>query len=94
VRELENIIEKAIILSDAPIIGADDLPTTSTISRLAGADGAEVSTLPDWEKKMLTEALRHSHGSLKQAAQSLGITYKTLQYRLRKYGIDKNRFKG
>lgn len=94
VRELENIIEKAIILNDSSIIGADDLPITSTISRPRGTDGAEVSTLPDWEKKMLTEALQQSHGFLKQAAQSLGITYKTLQYRLKKYGIDKKQFRG
>ncbi len=89
VRELENSIEKAVILSESNEISADDLMLPEKESAVAGAP----ETLPSLEKEMIVKALQTARGSIKQAAEELGISYKTLQYRLKKHGIDKNRFK-
>ena len=93
VRELENIIEKAIILSDGPQIDSQDLmiPEASISIHYDAKDGSK--SLPELEEKLIYDALKENFGSLNRTAQKLGITYKTLQYRLKKYGIDKNQFK-
>jgi DNA-binding NtrC family response regulator len=91
VRELENIIEKTIILSDEQVI-------TSQILLLPESDVAALPritelTLPDMEEQLIINALQASQGSLMDAARKLGISYKTLQYRVKKWGIDKTLFK-
>jgi DNA-binding NtrC family response regulator len=90
VRELENIIEKTMILADHDHIGPDDiiLPEQKHMLLASGKN-----TLPQTEKQMILNAMRASRGSLKKASETLGISYKTLQYRLKKHGIDKKRFK-
>ena len=93
VRELENIIEKAIILNDNPQIDAQDLmiPNTFTSIQPKGQNG--VKSLHALEEQLIHDALNENHGSLKRTAKKLGITYKTLQYRLKKYRIDTNQYK-
>ena len=43
--------------------------------------------LPEVEERLLREAVRRSGGNLSEAAKQLGISYKTMQYRARKFGI-------
>jgi molybdenum-dependent DNA-binding transcriptional regulator ModE len=43
--------------------------------------------------RVVKKALRESKGSIKQASQKLGISYKTLQYRIKKHGLDRRDFK-
>lgn len=92
VRELENILEKTIILIEKEVIEEKDL----MISKMASTtifSGNEVDTLPQKELEFIKNALRENKGSIKQASQKLGISYKTLQYRMKKYGLDKRDFK-
>ncbi len=91
VRELENIIEKTIILCDRDVISEQEL----VMPEKSGADnpGKSFSSIPETEIELIRNALHQSKGSIKQAAGILGISYKTLQYRLKKHGIDKNRYK-
>ncbi len=91
VRELENIIEKTVILNDGESIEAEKLMMPDT-SKPGGA-GSFPKKLPELEKTLLIDALQKSEGSLKEAASLLGITYKTLQYRIKKHNINKNLFK-
>ena len=93
VRELENIIEKAIILTDGAQLEMQDLMISNVSNAIRYQDHDESKSLPELEEKLIYNALKEYHGSLKRTAQKLGITYKTLQYRLKKYGIDKNQFK-
>jgi DNA-binding NtrC family response regulator len=93
VRELENIIEKAIILSDGPQIDAADLMIPEATHSIPIVKNEKTKSLPELEEKLIYDALKDNFGSLKRTANTLGITYKTLQYRLKKYGIDKNQFK-
>ncbi len=93
VRELENIIEKAIILSDGPQIDKQDLMIPNTMDTIQYNEKETTRSLPELEEKLIYDALKENFGSLNRTAKKLGITYKTLQYRLKKYGIDKNQFK-
>jgi DNA-binding NtrC family response regulator len=51
-------------------------------------------SLEDVERRFIVQALRKSRGSLGPAARLVGITYKTLQYRIRKYRIEKSEYLG
>lgn len=93
VRELENIIEKTIILSDGPQIDKQDLMIPDVMNTIQYNEKETTESLSDLEQKLIYDALKENFGSLKRTAKKLGITYKTLQYRLKKYGIDKNQFK-
>ena len=46
------------------------------------------------ESHLIRQALERTRGSLRPAAKLLGISYKTLQYRIRKYGFDRDEFGG
>ncbi len=89
VRELENCIEKAVILSEGEEISEDDLMLPKTEKKVE----LQNETLPGLEKEMIIHALESTRGSIKETALDLGISYKTLQYRLNKHNIDKNKFK-
>jgi len=92
VRELENIIEKTIILCDKDILSGDDLMFTDNIQLLEQNDSAS-QTLPEKELNMIKTALKTANGSIRNASQLLGISYKTLQYRIKKFGLSKRDFK-
>ncbi|MBN2423522.1 MAG: sigma-54-dependent Fis family transcriptional regulator [Calditrichaceae bacterium] len=91
VRELEHIIEKTIILSDSDVIHANDLILPDDNKDIHPKE--TVDSLIGMEARMIDNALKESGGSLKNAAEKLGITYKTLQYRVKKFGIDKKKYK-
>jgi DNA-binding NtrC family response regulator len=94
VRELENIIEKTIILTDHNPILAEDLmlPESKSQKRSIKEISANGS-LTDIEYDLICDALKKSKGSIKKAAQELGISYKTLQYRMKKFDMSKNDFR-
>ncbi len=80
VRELENVIEKAVILSrDA----------TLTVPRLHDtAEGGSAGDMRSIEKKAIEEALKKTGGKRKEAADILGISLRSLQYKIKGYGIE------
>ncbi len=98
VRELENIIERAVTLSETPRIEPDSLPALRTPPPIGAADGAQVvipdegmdldRVLHDYEREIITKALERTGGVRKKAANLLGITFRSLRYRLTKLGID------
>jgi two-component system NtrC family response regulator len=100
VRELENCVERMVVLSRGPRLTVADLPP---VVRGAGADpdSADASSidlpvggvrLGDLERSLIRQALQRTRGNLGSAAQLLGISYKTLQYRIRKHGLDREEF--
>ncbi|MBI5491748.1 MAG: sigma-54-dependent Fis family transcriptional regulator [Deltaproteobacteria bacterium] len=97
VRQLEAAIERAVLLSDGEVIGADALPMevmTRPIT-LGNTDFQlpdEGISFEEFEKEMLVKAMTKSNGSLGKAAALLGMSYRTLQYRLNKFGIDKQSY--
>ncbi|MEK7794045.1 MAG: helix-turn-helix domain-containing protein, partial [Candidatus Hydrogenedentota bacterium] len=92
VREVENTLEQLFILTDAPVIGVAELPEKFREPSHESGDFALPPgglVLEDLEQDLIRQALERSGGRIKEAAQLLGLTYKTLQYRLKKHDIDR-----
>jgi two-component system response regulator PilR (NtrC family) len=95
VRELENVIERAVALCREPRIGLDLLPP-ALIERRAAPRGARTpaagESLDDlvsaYERGLLLDALEQAGGVKKRAAQRLGISFRSFRYRLEKLGLD------
>jgi len=85
IRELQNVIERAVILGKE-IIEAGDLPEVVTeLSCRRGEVPGE--NLKDLEREAILRALEKTEGNRRKAAQELGISKRTLQYRLKEYGL-------
>jgi two-component system response regulator PilR (NtrC family) len=97
VRELENVIERAVALCRGPRIGLDLLPPAllerRSAPRLTAAapqnGGGNLDELvSNYERGLLLDALRHAGGIKKRAAARLGISFRSFRYRLEKLGLD------
>jgi DNA-binding NtrC family response regulator len=88
VRELENIIERAVVLTRDDVIGRADLPLSA--QELEEKETEEFSlpaTVEGVERRMIREALVRSGGVQTRAAEMLGISERALRYKLNKYGL-------
>jgi len=95
VRELENLIERAVALTHQSMIGCDLLPPSVTESReapcvaLIPEEGVSLEALvSDYERSLLREALSITKGVKKKAARLLGVSFRSFRYRLEKLGIE------
>ena len=95
VRELENIVERAVALSKGGEIELDALPPNvldtkaSSTAPVIPAEGVKLETLlEDYERSLLTESLRLSGGIKKQAAKLLGISFRSFRYRVEKLELE------
>ena len=95
VRELENIVERAVTLARTNRITLDCLP--ATVRRPAEpaqtpripAEGVNLDALlAAYETSLIQEALGRTGGVKKRAAQLLGVTFRSLRYRLEKLRLD------
>jgi DNA-binding NtrC family response regulator len=100
IRELRNLIERALILSVGPEIGPDDFPLALTDEKTdVGSDGylSWIDSIPqpvnlrelleDLEKGLLLRALKSSSGVQAEAARQLQLSRSDISYKLTKYGI-------
>jgi DNA-binding NtrC family response regulator len=92
VRQLENIIERAMALSSGPVLDAADIhldlrPTPSAANSGGAQFLPEGMTLEQWEDEMIREAMRRAHGNKSEAARLLGLSRNALRYRLGKLGV-------
>lgn len=97
VRQLEAVIESAVLLSDTDVIGVDSLPTEImtkpiTLGNFDFELPEDGISFEDFEREMLIKAMAKSNGVLGKAAGFLGMSYRTLQYRLNKFGIIKEAY--
>ena len=99
VRQLESVIERAVLMAEGSIIQPDDLPTE--ITAVAAVGGVVPFELPpeginfdEMEKALILKALERADWVIGKAAPLLGLSYKTLQYRLEKHGIEKPEKRG
>ena len=97
VRELENIIQRHVALCEGDVIEKIDLPSSRQQERPAGADSCETSFPPeginlaarldDYERGFIREALKSTGGNLTNAAKMLGMSYRSIRYRVKKLGV-------
>ena len=88
IRELENIIERAIVLARGNMITTDDLPLHARMEENEENQpkGSSLTEMVEhFEQKLIIEALDKVDGNQSQAAKSLGIGERKLRYKLRKY---------
>jgi two-component system NtrC family response regulator len=92
IRQLEHLVERALLTGSSSRIGIDDLRRTVDRDLGAGLPTALPSvgsmTLPEIERAMILKALRHHEGNLSRTAESLGMSRPALYRRLEKYGIE------
>jgi two-component system NtrC family response regulator len=84
VRELENIIERAVVLCRGKMIGISDLPFKES---LPPSKGSLKENLEELEYRMVAQALQSCDGHQVNAALQLGISERMLRYKLKKYGL-------
>ncbi len=84
IRELQNVIEKAVILSEGTVLTARDIlsdrPDSMAQGTLRAVSEAE-------EERMVREAVERFHGNISAAAKALGISRPTLYAKLKKFGL-------
>ncbi len=96
VRQLESAIERATLLCENDTITIEDLPPEMTQeSKPASAD--ELFKLPpegvnfeDVERSLIMQAMERTDNNITKSAKMLGLTFRTLQYRLEKFGIKRD----
>jgi DNA-binding NtrC family response regulator len=99
VRQLESAIERAILLCEGDLITIEDLPLEVRQEARPAAEGAfklppEGISFEDVERNLITQAMEQSDYNITKAAKLLGLTFRTLQYRLEKFGIKRPDSKG
>ncbi len=95
VRELENLIERAVTLSTSNTIGLEDLPEeiagslpTSAPPLALPEAGCDLdAVLEDVERAYLQQALARTNGARNEACELLGINLRSLRYRMKKLGL-------
>ncbi len=91
VRELENIIERSVVISQDPLISTRDLPFQDCLgmenSGEADRSGSLQEAMEDLERRMIREALEQAESNQSQAARLLGLSERMLRYKLKKYGF-------
>lgn len=92
VRQLQNAMERAVVLAQGETIQIEDLPDALRVAPVVVCD-EELSIkkrLPALEKELIVQALASSKGNRSQAAKLLEISYKALLYKIRDYGLGDN----
>ena len=94
VRELENCIERAVLTAKDECVHSFNLPPSLQTSLTSGNGNSIVLTgaplevmLQNYEKEILTEAIKQNDGNLSAAGRSLGVSPRMMNYRMNKLGI-------
>jgi Nif-specific regulatory protein len=89
IRELENCIERAVLLCDDEVIRSEHLPPSLQMikktQQVAGQSLVEI--IANKEKELIVDALKKSGGQQRKAAKELGLTERILGYKIKRYGI-------
>ncbi|MGD0900625.1 MAG: sigma-54 dependent transcriptional regulator [Thermoguttaceae bacterium] len=90
VRQLENAVEHAVLLSRDGVIHSHNLPPAlqAPEAKAAAAMGTLKARVAILERDMITEALRSCGGNVRAAAEQLGITPRIARYKMKKLGIE------
>jgi two-component system, NtrC family, response regulator HydG len=93
VRELENAVERAVILARGDMITPEDLPDAIRKAGpedeiTAAASFPTGKSLKEMEKEMILQTLQDTNGNRTRTAEILGISRRTLQMKLKEYGVN------
>jgi Nif-specific regulatory protein len=95
IRELENTVERAVLVCDGSVVHGHHLPPTlqtaeasGTVMNLSFREAVEA-----YEKDLIQDTLKTTRGSLSKAASLLKTTNRVINYKIKKLHIDRNRFR-
>jgi transcriptional regulator with GAF, ATPase, and Fis domain len=98
IRELENSIERAVLMSEGPLVTAGDLRLGELSTTTSSGDASPVVKIPptgialdEIERQALIEALKMSNWVQKDAAELLSISPRVMNYKIKTLGIDYSR---
>lgn len=94
VRELENAIERAVVLCRSDVITVNDLPNVikgfkAEKEMVTNENTSLIEQVEALEKKLIFDALSKTNGNQSQAGRMLGLTERNLRYKMQKYEIKK-----
>ncbi|MGI8496964.1 MAG: sigma-54-dependent transcriptional regulator [Gemmatimonadaceae bacterium] len=87
IRELRNVIERAVLLSPGGVIRASDLPIASSVAQASGRPDDALASLESVERSHIERVLHNVSWHQGRAAEVLGISPKTLYRKIREYGF-------
>ncbi len=95
VRELENAIERAVIVCDSNVIHGHHLPPTLQTAEVSGTETRMTltSAVEAFESDLIQDTLKSTRGNIAKAAVMLDSTERILGYKIKKYTIDPKRFR-
>jgi Nif-specific regulatory protein len=95
VRELENVIERAVIVCDSNVIHGYHLPPTLQTAEVTDTvtEVSLASAVENYEKNLIQDTLKTTRGNILKASKLLNSTERILGYKIKKYKIDTIRFK-
>ena len=95
VRELENAIERAILVSEGGVIHAHHLPPSLQTAEFSGTLPAAGlgEAVAAFERDLLQDTLKSARGNRARAARLLRTTERILNYKIKKYSLEPERFK-
>ncbi|HUR99668.1 MAG TPA: sigma 54-interacting transcriptional regulator [Pyrinomonadaceae bacterium] len=95
VRELENAIERAVLVCDSNVIHSHHLPPTLQTAEVSGTvtNLTLKSAVEAFERGLIQDTLKSTRGNIAKAARQLDSTERILAYKIRNYGIDPRRFR-
>ncbi|MEP6901537.1 MAG: sigma 54-interacting transcriptional regulator [Actinomycetota bacterium] len=96
VRELENVIERAVLVCDSNVIHGHHLPPTLQTAEVSGTitQVSLVTAIEAYESDLIQDALKSTRGNVAKAAKMLNTTERILGYKIKKYAIAPKRFRG
>jgi Nif-specific regulatory protein len=95
VRELENVLERAVLVCDSNVVHGHHLPPTLQTAQASGTVTSLTlsEAVAAYEKDIVLDALKTTRGNRAKAARLLGTTERIINYKVRKYAIDTDRFR-
>ncbi|UCF18864.1 MAG: sigma-54-dependent Fis family transcriptional regulator [Gemmatimonadota bacterium] len=97
VRQLENVVERAMVLAEGPTIRPDDLPEfvrhpevspNGPLETLRADELSVKKQTAELERRLISRALQMTDGNRTRAADLLDLSYRALLYKIRDYGLD------
>ncbi len=95
-RELENALERAVLVAAGDVIHGHHLSPTLQTAEGSGTviSGSLAEAVAAFPSNLIQDALKSATGNRTRAARLLSTTERVIGYKIRRYGIDAGRFKG
>jgi Nif-specific regulatory protein len=94
IRELKNCIERAVLVCDEQVIRTYHMPPSLQTAESTATDSSLsfCEAVAKFEQELLVDALKKARGNMLQAARDLRVSYRIVNYKVKKYGIDAKKF--